>query len=362
MDILSILCKLITFRTVTGTENQEEVLRLFNWVKKESPSGYTAKIINSGGFNNLIVKNKTKFKHDLILLAHIDVVGGNSSLFEAKKSKNKLIGRGASDMKFAVACFIKLLNETRKLRNFSLKIILTSDEEIGGKNGVLALKKLGEFKNAFAIILPDGGNNFNIVTQEKGLIHIMLTSQGKSAHASKPFEGKNAIETLFSDYKKITKSIEYSNKHGWSNTVCVTKINGGETTNSIPNIASLTLDIRFIEGYTADKLLRKIKQVVSKDTKVEKIASGDFVFVNESNKIVKLLISHARKAKGSKVDKYLDYGTSDARHLTDLDTPILMIKPKSGAHHTDKEWVDLESLSKYYKMLLEFTKSLDETF
>jgi len=45
----------------------------------------------------------------LFLVAHIDVVGAKKELFRAKIKGKKLFGRGAFDMKYAIACYMKLL-------------------------------------------------------------------------------------------------------------------------------------------------------------------------------------------------------------------------------------------------------------
>jgi succinyl-diaminopimelate desuccinylase len=363
-QLSALLNRLITFKTISGKENQDEVNRLYDWVTNQlSKSDCEFKKVKYNGYVNLIIsEKKPKEKKCITLLAHIDVVPAEADLFKPTTDNGLIIGRGASDMKFAVACYIKLLKDTRKLKNVTLKIILTSDEEIGGLNGTLSLVNDGYLDDAKVIFLPDGGDDFNIITYQKGIIHIRLTTKGVSTHASKPFLGVNAIETILKDYRKIKKEVKHNNRNGWNNTISLTKIVAGEAVNTIPDEASAWIDIRFIEGFSVKKIINSLKNAISPSTKLDLLVSGELVSVNTDNYFVKMLKKLAQEAKDGKVIYAKDFGTSDARHLTKLKVPVLIIKPKAGSHHSTDEWIDLDSLEKYYHMLKKYIYSIDNYF
>lgn len=89
-----------------------------------------------------------------------------------------MFGRGVYDMKMAAACYIRLFRELHKkdnLSNYNIGIMLVSDEEIGGSNGVGYLLNEGGVKGSIAFI-PDGGFNWKIEEQAKGVLQLKLKS------------------------------------------------------------------------------------------------------------------------------------------------------------------------------------------
>ena len=350
-DLTKTLKQLIRFKTISGLDHQPEVIKLYDYVNKPiSTKKYSSQLINYSGFNNLVIEEKNNKKPNIILAAHVDVVPGSEDNFKPVLRNNKLYGRGASDMKFAIAVYVKLL-QTLDLNNYSLKIILTSDEEIGGYNGVYQLHKNDFFKRSIAIILPDAGNNFDIINKSKGIAHIRLDAKGKSSHASRPFDGKNALDLLLQQKQILQDKLNIDNRAKWNNTLVVSKLYGGDVVNMVPDKASMWLDIRFIEKYTSKNITDVVKKSLIKDVKSTVLLSGEPVFVDSSNTIFKLLENNITLFAKKKISYGVDYGTTDARHLVNLRVPIIMIKPLSGGHHTQKEWVDINSLKKYYLTL-----------
>lgn len=87
----------------------------------------------------LIITNKNKNPY-LWLAAHLDVVPGSNDQFVPKVDGDRLYGRGAYDIKMAIAVFMQIFQDQDcrdKLSNVG--IMITSDEEIGGMNGTNAL-------------------------------------------------------------------------------------------------------------------------------------------------------------------------------------------------------------------------------
>ncbi|MBL6665114.1 MAG: M20/M25/M40 family metallo-hydrolase, partial [Rickettsiales bacterium] len=100
---------------------------------------------NSYKVNNLhAVYNPNKSEKVLYFSGHTDVVNEgditkwNHDPFAAKIVDNKLYGRGAADMKCAIACFIDAVQkflQTNKNTNFGIGFLITNDEESDGING-----------------------------------------------------------------------------------------------------------------------------------------------------------------------------------------------------------------------------------
>lgn len=93
------------------------------------------------GVENLIVNPRLRYCN----FVNVDVVEPNEpEQFQPQIKDGKLFGRGAYDMKFAVACYLNLLLELgSKLSEYNFGIMLVSDEELGGFHGTGKLVEQG---------------------------------------------------------------------------------------------------------------------------------------------------------------------------------------------------------------------------
>jgi succinyl-diaminopimelate desuccinylase len=352
-----ILKDLITFKTYEGYENKKnEVDKLYKYVKKYLGKNYIYKYVVSNNQPSLIAYKNTAQKANIVLQAHIDVVPGNDNQFIPVVKKNKLYGRGASDMKFALASYLVVLKELRK-ENHSIALWLTADEEIGGFDGIRYLLNTKKLSCKFCI-LPDGTNNWSVTTEAKGVLHFLLKSQGKSAHGSKPWLGENAIETLLKAYPKLKKELHVKkNKSHWHNTLNIGKIEGGVATNSVPETATVFCDYRFTSLYSLNSIRKILKNFAVKNNLLyeEKVA-GNAYSLDMKNPLVKEYLRIMRE-NSIPFEYAKDHGSSDARFFAEKNIPAFLLKPICGGDHSDKEWIDLSSLKTFTFLLKQFIMS-----
>ena len=145
-------------------------------------------------------------KTDLLLQAHIDVVPASGAMLKVVKKGDKIFGRGTYDMLFAAACFNRLvseLSESGDLKSINLGIMLTSDEEIGGQNGVGAL-----FENydCNICVLPDAGTDKEICIEAKGVLQLRITIPGVAGHGARPWQTDSPILNCL---KSSKESVEF---------------------------------------------------------------------------------------------------------------------------------------------------------
>lgn len=352
--MVTTLKKLISFRTIHQPENKKEFDRAFNYlISTLKKLGVDHKLVNSRGYKTLIAGAKNKPK--IVLLTHIDVVPGENSLFSPTIKQNKLFGRGAFDMKFAIAAGLNLFKrnpETKKI--FSL--VVTSDEEIGGKNGTKYLVDTLKY-NGDCFVVPDGGNDFNLEKEAKGVLHLKIISQGKSSHGSQPWEGKNAFDNFLSKYQQLRKYFPLATKETWKSTLNLGKISGGKATNSVCDYLEAYLDFRYPQKEKRSHILNLVKKIFKgKEFKIEILAQGDPFLSNANNSYVKNWIKISKKILKRKIAFTKSYGASDVRFLTKLKVPVIITRPKGGGHHSPNEWLDLKSLEKFYLILEKFVK------
>ena len=151
-----VLKQLVSIRSYSndGTANA----RLLDLVEKELKPYLMIRRFSSHGHPSLIATTRNTKKPKLLLAAHTDVVPGPDTLFRLRQKGNRLMGRGAVDMKFAIACYVSLVKELRKqMRGYDVGILLTSDEEIGGVDGGEEVLKKG-YKTEFGFLAGSGIN------------------------------------------------------------------------------------------------------------------------------------------------------------------------------------------------------------
>src|SRR3989338_3254754 len=309
------LKKLISFKSVS--RDQKANRRLLDWVKKET-SGlpvFTYDFV-SNGFPSLIVGTRKTKTPAVCLLAHTDVVAGSDNMFRARKAGNKLYGRGTFDMKFAAACYIELLKDLKDLKNYNLMMLLTSDEELGGRDGAGDLVKQG--LRPKVVILPDGGENWTVQRGAKGIYQFEVKARGKSGHSSRPWTGRNAIEELTGFMQNLKGNFPAEpcrDKEHNHATMNVSEISGGTVINQIADQASAKIDIRFPAKISLSKLRILIHKTAQKHggIKIMEINSADPYELDMQNRLVKNFCKILRKRTGAKPTFIRSHGSSDAR-------------------------------------------------
>ncbi len=358
MNLQKNLEKLISFKTVTG--NYQECERAFSWIKKELkglPLYFSELKFNS--FPALLITTKKTKTPNIWLVAHIDVVDAEKKLFKPTVKRGKLYGRGAYDMKFAVAIYMQLLNDLRnELNKYNLGVMLTSDEEIGGANGVPKILQKG-YKSKVCF-LPDGAEYKKIDTAVKGVWHLKVKSYGKPVHASRPWLGINAINELTNFLRESQEMIfKKKNKDHWHNTMVIGKINGGRATNYVADYAESLVDVRFISEKDYQKIKNSFNETAKKyhKIKIESVIKADAFISDFNNKYVKLYRDVAKKIGKFEYKPTVSHGSSDARFFSAKNIPTIVTYPKGGGHHTNNEWIDLEELKKLYSIIKKYVEN-----
>jgi acetylornithine deacetylase/succinyl-diaminopimelate desuccinylase-like protein len=345
-----ILENLIKLKTVS--EDKKVNRKALEYIEKEASNlPLHIKKEQSNGFKSLILTTKKTKKPKILLQAHIDVVPGKEDLFTLKEKDGKYYGRGVYDMKFAIYCYLRLLKELNNdLSNLDLGVMITSDEELGGFNGVGYLLEKG-YGADFAF-LPDGRSNWEIEEGAKGFIHLKVKATGKEAHASRPWEGENAIEKLnlfLREAKKI-----FPQKGGYYTTFNIGKIKGGLAGNQVPGFAEALVDIRFVPEKSKEEILRKLNKVKSERIRLKEVISSPSFRVDVNNHYFNKFSEIAEKRYKIKRRTAFSHGSSDARFFAAKKIPTLVVKPKGGGHHGPNESIDKKDLERYYQVLKEF--------
>lgn len=330
--------KLIEFKTIK--ENYTEFDTAFDYIKKELKD-YYIKEIYIDNYKNIIISNTVDKNLDIIFCGHIDVVPADNYI--AKEENGKLMGRGSFDMKGQLSVIISLLKNNKS--NKKIAFIITSDEEIGGN----CCKQIMENYNSKLAIIPDGGKNFELVIEEKGLLQLEISVKGKTYHASEPYKGENAILKLIDLYNKITNIYSGASEENYVTSVNLSKIDGGEAVNMVPGHAKMTLDIRFTKEETVNSIINNIKSL-SNDIEIKVLDSGPTFHTDINLDIIKEFIKKSEEVLNDKIKIKKCTATSDAIYFSEKNIPTILINPKGNYWHAPNEYVEIDSLYTLYEI------------
>jgi len=370
--------ELIRFPTVTPID--AGIMKFL--AKKLTTIGFKCKILefkekNSKPVKNLYARLGT-LQPNFMFAGHLDVVPpGNLKDWTIKPfnpsiKKKHLIGRGANDMKSAVASWVvavsKFVSKNKKLKG-SISLLITGDEEgiaiNGTKKVVEYLRKRKEKINFCLVGEPTNPNKLGemIKIGRRGSITGKLTIIGTQGHVAYPHRANNPSNTIVKILKKL-KEIKFDGgtKNFQATNLEVTKINiDNSADNVIPSLANATFNIRFNNKHSSNSLKRKLNAVFKSITKKNKskfkvkyMVSGE-AFLTKPNQTTYMIQSIIKKMTKIKPKLSTTGGTSDARFIRKI-APCLEFGLVGKTMHKIDEAVslsDLKKLTNIYTNILE---------
>ena len=370
--------ELIRFPTVTPID--AGIMKFL--AKKLTTIGFKCKILEFKDKNSKPVKNLYarlgKSQPNFMFAGHLDVVPPGDlkdwtvKPFSPAIKKNCLIGRGANDMKSAIASWVVAVNNfvsnNKKIKG-SISLLITGDEEgiaINGTKKVVDYLKKKKEKIDFCLVgEPTNPNKLGemIKIGRRGSVTGELTVIGSQGHVAYPDRANNPSNTIVKILKEL-KEIKFDEgtKDFQPTNLEVTKINIDNTAdNVIPGVAKATFNIRFNNKHSSTSLKNKLnkvfKRIIKKDKsnfKIEYRVSGE-AFLTKSNKTTYMIQSIIKKITKIKPKLSTTGGTSDARFIRRI-APCLEFGLVGKTMHKVDEAVsisDLKKLTKIYYNILE---------
>jgi len=338
--------------------------------------GFNCKIINFKNIKNLYAK-LGKSSPNFCYAGHTDVVPpGNINdwsvnPFKPAVKNNRLIGRGANDMKASIACFIaavsKFKTQNKKFKG-SISLLITGDEEgiaiNGTKRVVKYLKRKREKINFCLVGEPTNQNKLGemIKIGRRGSITGRLTVIGSQGHVAYPHRANNPSNTMIKILKRIKElKLDKGTKNFQPSNLEITKINiDNHADNVIPGSANAVFNIRFNDRHSAGSLKKKLNNIFRSITKKAKCkfriqyeVSGES-FLTKPNKTTYMIQNTIKKITGIKPKLSTSGGTSDARFIRNI-APCLEFGLVGKTMHKVDESVsvsDLKKLTKIYQNIL----------
>jgi acetylornithine deacetylase/succinyl-diaminopimelate desuccinylase-like protein len=195
----------------------------------------------------------------VVLSGHLDTVpiGGGWSKEQGQVADGRIYGRGAADMKAGCTAILLAAEELART-DVPFSVCLTLDEEIS-MDGAQAVAKAHELADASAVVVAEP-SGFDIIVREKGLIQFAIRTKGKSAHASMPHLGENAITRMLALLHELGDLQKVPGNPQDELTISIDTIHGGTQVNVIPSSCQVEVDSRFPPEMTGEDVVNMVRE------------------------------------------------------------------------------------------------------
>lgn len=368
---------LISCRSVTP-HNDGAIEQLSHWL---SEMGFKCDILNfkedgTDDVLNLWARIGNEEGPALCFAGHTDVVPEGDETrwstdpFAANEIDGKIIGRGATDMKGAIASFVsatkKFLDERENFAG-SISFIITGDEEGIAINGT---KKLLNWMQENSISFDDCivGEPTNpkrlgemIKIGRRGSVNGVLTVDGQQGHVAYPHLAKNPIPMLLNILNNLTSDqLDQGNEHFQPSNLEITSVDvGNKATNVIPQSASARFNIRYNDNFNSETIEDEINKRLEnfKNNFSLKLEHSGDSFLTKPGKLVNDLSEIIFNKTGINPDLSTSGGTSDARFIKSYGNVVEFGLISETMHQIDESVAvkDINDLSEiYYEVLKKY--------
>ena len=326
--------------------------------------------------DNLYARLGTAAPH-FCFAGHTDVVPPGdaakwkSDPFAADIRDGVLYGRGAADMKSAIAAFAAAVSRhlAKGALKGSISFLITGDEEGPAINGtpklIEWLKTRGEKIDHCVVGEPTStaraGDTIKI--GRRGSINARIIMHGQQGHVGYPKEAINPIPALAVLVTRLaTHTLDEGNPHFDPSTLAFTSVDvGNDTTNVIPAEARAAFNIRFNNQHTPESLTAWIEQQaneVARDyrctAEISTKTSG-IAFMTHPGPFIETIARAVTIVTGTEPNLSTSGGTSDARFIKDI-CPVAELGLAGMTMHQTNECVplsEINTLTDIYTALLD---------
>lgn len=332
---------------------------------------------------NLLVRVPGVSDRTLAYNGHFDTVPFDADAWTydplGERVDDRLYGRGATDMKGAVASMlfaIRALAATDTQPPVDLLVALVSDEEVGGDAGLPALLDSGHL-DADACVIGEPTcemGRHSVTVADRGSIWLTLEARGEGAHGSRPVLGVNAIDRLYDAIETlrerfgtrkldidtavdpiIDESVEYYTPMMGEDiarelfrypSINLGIIEGGDAINSVPQSARAEIDIRLTAGVQTPTLLSEIRSCVAdcEGITVADVSWSVGTAEGPDSPLVEATASTAQAVTGERVFRRSATGGGDAKTLRNADISTVEFALGTDTVHAIDEYIPVDAL------------------
>jgi succinyl-diaminopimelate desuccinylase len=341
----------------------EEALRplgfeVHRWVLGEAPDGPT---------ENMVAMRGSGSPH-FGFAGHLDVVppgdGWASDPFAAVIEDGRLIGRGANDMKSAIAAFVAAVSEVEQQRG-TLSFLITGDEEgyatFGTPRIIDWLNERSIRPDMIVIGEPTSVDRLGdtIKIGRRGSVNLWIDVPGTQGHVAYPHRADNPVPKLARVVEALSALHLDDGTEAFppSNLEFTAVSTPTQASNVIPASATAQLNIRFNNLHRGADLVRLVEETAARaapGATVRARISGE-AFLTPPGALYDLVVSAIEEETGVTPDLSTSGGTSDGRFLIQLCPVVDFGLPNASMHKVGESAAieDIQALSRIYRRVLE---------
>ena len=293
------------------------------------------------------------------LHGHLDVVPALPDQFVPRVEGGRLLGRGAYDMKGAVAAMMLALTDARGQDRIRVRLALVPDEESEelddrGSDALVDRGYAGDFG------ITGEPTDMHIGIEAKGVLAMRIEVAGRAAHGSTPWLGDNAILKALDVFRNI-ESLPFTRQSSElfdRPSVNLSRVFGGDALNKVPDKCVIDVDVRYLPEQEAEAILEQVSKLP--DATVISTFQRDPTRVERDSVFVDALCDAAAPNHDADVLSVGRDGASDAASFIRVGVPAVEFGPVGGGHHGPAEWVSVTSLANYRRALGDFIEMLPD--
>jgi succinyl-diaminopimelate desuccinylase len=360
MDFLPTAEELLAVRSTA--DRPADLQRALDLVLDVVGPGFTVERFESNGKPSaLVYAGSTRPHFRVVLNGHLDVVPGTADQFRPRRDGDRLIARGAQDMKLSALVQAQVFRETAATSPFPIALQLVTDEEVGGRDGTLHQLDQG-VTGSFVVIGEHSG--LRVVTESKGLAGIRLHATGRGAHSAYQWLGDNALLRLNQAIDAVLAAYPVATAEAWHTTVNVARVTTtNETLNQVPADATAWLDVRFppedtdFTGRTTDQVAAHFTALCPPGvTAIADHVEPPHRAAPDSPEV--LALQRAARDQGYTGDLLRKHGAADSRFYFQRGIDAVIFGIGGDGQHGPDEYADLTTVEPYRRALLGFLASL----
>jgi len=294
--------------------------------------------------------------------------------FAAELIDGRVIGRGAVDMKGAIACFVAaaadVLAQHGDRLDGSIGLLITGDEEADAVNGTRKvldwLKAHGEIPDACLVGEPTSAEVLGDMVKigRRGSLTASLTVTGTQGHTAYPQLADNPLHHLVAMLDAIvSETLDEGTEHFSPTSLQLTSIDvGNGVGNVIPARATAAFNIRFNDRHSGASLEDWLRQRLDAAIDTSRGAAYELSvrvsgesFLCPPGPLSDLVCDAAERVTGRRPELGTTGGTSDARFIKDYCPVAELGLLNATAHKVDEQVpvTDLQNLHAIYRAVLE---------
>ena len=316
--------------------------------------------------DNLVATLKGKGKAKILMIGHIDTVfePGTAARWPYSVSGDRATGPGVGDEKGGVIQAVVALEilTARGFRNYDTLTLLLETSEERGSPGTRALIDRLVKSHEVELNLEPGDAPDKVTVWRKGSSTFNIDVKGRPAHAGvAPQNGRNAATELVHQLA----AVETLPKSGEGLTANLTILQAGSRYNIIPENARAQINVRIRDKADLDRVQALFEESARNtkvpDTKVTVSRENSFPPLPD-NPHTDALADRATAIYaelGRELGTGGNGGASESALAHEAGTPALDgLGPVGGDFHTDKEWIDLTTITPRTYLLMRMIQDL----